>query len=334
MQLTSELLQKFTDTTVERLIKEDSGVLAVYQCGSTLSPESPLIGGTTDIDVVFIHAREPEIGREILRLTDEAHLDIAHHPQDSYLKGRELRIHPWMGPTLNDAKPLYDPRHFLDFTQASVRGMFHRADFKVQRARTLLDESRQIWMNLLGEGAAPGPEVVRRYLKAVEHSVNAIALLEGPPLTERRLLLEFPARAEAVGHPQMPVAVLGLLGASQVEAEQIQNWLALWEETFAAIPEVSRPAKLHPDRKLYYLRAFESILGSETPQAALWPLLTTWTRAAATLSPSNPAFQPWQEACEQLGLLPEDFGERLTALDLFIDHVLAAVNEWESQETF
>ena len=334
MQLTPEILQKFTDTTVERLIKEDPGILAVYQCGSTLSPESPLLGGTTDIDVVFIHARTPETEREILRLTDEVHLDIAHHPQDAYLKGRELRIHPWMGPTLNDAKPLYDPRHFLDFTQASVRGMFHRVDFKIQRARTLLDEARQIWMNLLSEGTPPGPQTISRYLKAVEDAVNAIALLEGPPLTERRLLLDFPARAEAVGHPQMPVAVLGLLGAARLEREQIQGWLPLWEQTFAAIPEVSRPAKLHPDRKPYYLRAVAFMLAGETPQAALWPLLTTWTLAAGTLSPGNPAFQPWREAGEQLGLLPEDFGERLTALDVFIDHVLAAINEWESQSAF
>ncbi|HIE56625.1 MAG TPA: hypothetical protein EYP88_00125 [Anaerolineales bacterium] len=329
MQLTSEILQKFTAAAVEQLLTEYPGLLAIYQCGSTLLPESPLLGGTTDIDLVLIHARQPLAQREIRALTTELHLDIAHHPQDWYLKGRELRVHPWMGPTLNDAKPLHDPRHFLDFTQASVRGMFHRADFTIQRARALLDKARQTWMNLVTGSAAPTPATLFRYLKAIENAANAVALLSGAPLTERRLLLAFPGRAEAAGQPQLSIALLGLLGAPRLETEQLQKWLLLWDETLAALPETARSARLHPARRLYYLQAIEAILGSETPQAALWPLLITWTRAANALPDGSPALQPWQEAVETLGLLPEDFGDRLTALDAFLDRVTEIVDQWE-----
>ena len=140
MQLTPEVMQQFAETTVNQLVQVDPSIIAAYLCGSTVLEETPLLGGTTDIDIVLIHTTEPSIEREILRLTDDVHLDISHHNQDLYRQGRELRVHPWMGPTLNNAKPIHDPRHFLDFTQASVRGLFGREDYKMQRARTLYEE--------------------------------------------------------------------------------------------------------------------------------------------------------------------------------------------------
>jgi len=112
MQLTPEVLQQFAETTVNKLVQVDPSIIAAYLCGSALLQESPLLGGTTDIDVVLIHSTKPPAAREILRLTEEVHLDILHHLQDDYRQGRELRVHPWMGPTLNNAKPIYDPRHF------------------------------------------------------------------------------------------------------------------------------------------------------------------------------------------------------------------------------
>ena len=104
MQLTPELLQQFAERAVERLVQADPSIIAAYQCGSTMLDETPLLGGTTDIDIVIIHTGEPPIQREIQRLTDDVHLDISHHNQDLYRHGRELRVRPWMGPTLNSAR--------------------------------------------------------------------------------------------------------------------------------------------------------------------------------------------------------------------------------------
>ena len=292
---------------------------------------TPLLGGTTDIDIVLIHTVEPRVEREILHLTDDVHLDISHHTQDLYRLGRELRVHPWMGPTLNIAKPIYDPRHFLDFTQASVRGLFGRSDFKIQRSRTLYEQARETWFGLQAVTTAIGPNVVASYFKAVENAVNSLALLVGEPLTERRLLLDFLACAEALGESRMYNGVIGLLGGHRVENEQIQSWLKSWSQAYDAIPEEARPAKLHSYRKDYYRRAFDAIVGSGEPKNVLWPLMNTWTLAASVLSASNPAYQGWRDACQQLELLSSNISNRVAALDAFLDQVDEVLAKWEQE---
>ncbi|HBY08565.1 MAG TPA: hypothetical protein DEH22_12560 [Chloroflexi bacterium] len=334
MQLTPEVLQQFAETSVEKLVQVDSSIVAAYLCGSTVLPGNPLLGGTTDIDVVLIHTREPRLEREILRLTDDVHLDLCHHTQDIYRQGRELRVHPWMGPTLNSAKPIYDPRHFLDFTQASVRGLFHRPDYTIQRAQALLDQARQTWVGLQSISIALGPNVVASYLKAVENAANAVAVLEGEPLTERRLLLEFPQRAEKLEYPRMVIGIMGLLGAHNIGDEQIRAWVSPWQESYDAIPEESRPAGLHVYRKDYYLRVFEAMIDGGEPKAALWPLINSWTLAASVLSAGNPAYQGWREACQQLELLSSNLPEKVAALDAFLDQVEEVLNQWEQESGF
>ena len=331
MQLTPEILQQFAETTVKKLVKVDSSIMAAYLCGSAVQTGNPLLGGTTDIDIVLIHTIEPKIEREILQLTEDLHLDISHHAQETYRHGRELRVHPWKGPTLNNARPIYDPRHFLDFTQASVRGLFNRADYKMQRSRALYDQARQTWRGLQAITAAVGPHVVASYLTAVENGANAIALLTGEPLTERRLLLEFPQRAESLNQPQMYAGLTGLLGSYHLEDDQIQSWIPAWSAAYDAIPAEVRPAQLHPYRKNYYLRAFEAILGSGDAKAVLWPLLNTWTLAASALSASNPAYQGWRDASQQLDLISADLSPRTAALDAFLDQVDRVLSNWAQE---
>ena len=71
----------------------DPGLVAAYLTGS-LRSENPFLGNTTDIDIVFIHAEELSIRREVLPLTPEVHLDIVHNPRRDYKKPKELRLHP------------------------------------------------------------------------------------------------------------------------------------------------------------------------------------------------------------------------------------------------
>ena len=334
MQLTSEVLQQFAQTAVEKLVKVNSSIIAAYLCGSAVQTGSSLIGGTTDVDIILIHTTEPEVKREILRLTEDVHLDIGHHFQEDYRQGRELRIDPWMGPTLFNAKPIHDPRHFLDFTQASVRGLYNREDHKMQRARAFHDLARQTWLGLQAITTAIGPNVVASYLEAVGNAANSVAVLTGEPLTERRLLLEFTQRAEALGQDRMYVAVTGLLGGHRVEDEQIESWIPAWSLTYDAIPDEACPAQLHPYRKGYYLRAFDAIIGSGDAKAVLWPLMTTWTLAASVLSASNPVYQGWRDACQQLELLSSNLSDRVTALDAFLDQVDEVLINWNQEFGF
>jgi len=327
MRITRDTLLKIAKETIDRQVRANRDIIAAYLCGS-LSGDEFLLGGTADIDLVFIHDGQPSTPREIIHLTDDVHLDIAHHDQKDYRQPRSLRTHPWLGPTLDACKALYDPRHFLDFTQASVRSQFDRPDTVLQRVRSSAGRSRQIWTDLQMLPATPGPQELNSYLRAVWHVANAIAGLSGPPLTERRFLLGFPARATALNRPGLYAGLLGLLGASNVSTDTLWGWLAMWQTAYHALPAEKAPPRLHPHRSAYYQKAFEALLSNPQPQAVLWPLLHTWSLAASLLPPQSDDLRDWQEALTQAGLLGPNFAERLEALDSYLDLVDETLEEW------
>jgi hypothetical protein len=327
MRITRDTLLKIAQDTVSRQVRANREILAAYLCGSVLNDEF-LLGGTADIDLVFVHNDQPPEPREIIRLSDEAHLDIAHHYEREYRQPRHLRADPWLGPTLNACKALYDPRHFLDFTQASVRSQFDRPDTVLQRARSSAGRSRQIWTDLQMLPGEPGAKEFNSYLRAIGHVANAITGLNGPPLTERRFLLGFPARAAALNRPGLYAGLLGLLGAPNISTDTLWGWLAMWQTAYHTLPAEKTPPRLHLDRSAYYHKAFEALLSNPQPQAVLWPLLRTWSLAASLLPPQSDEFRDWHEAVTQAGLLGPNFAERLEALDAYLDLVDETLEEW------
>jgi hypothetical protein len=330
MRVTRETLLKLAREAVTRRVREDRGVIAAYLCGSLLGDDFAL-GGTADIDLVFVHLVDPPVEREIVSLTEEVHLDIAHYDQRAYRRTRELRLHPWWGPTLAACKVMHDPGHFLDFTQASVRGQFDRPDRIVARARKQLEAARGTWSSFQTDMPEPGPQEIEAYLRAVGNAANAVASLAGPPLTERRFLLRFFERVQSLDRPGLYAGTLGLLGAADLSADQVSAWLPDWQAAYQAIPEAAAPARLHPDRLVYYRRAFEAMLAGERPLAVLWPLLRTWTLAAALLPSDSPERASWASSFTGLGLLGEAFGVRVNALDAYLDLVEETLEAWGRQ---
>lgn len=327
MRITPAMLHKIARDTAADWARRDRSLLAVYLHGSLLSPE-PLLGGTADIDLFLVHDDLVRPAREVRRLTDEVHLDIAHHAREEYRQPRALRLHPWLGYNIINCKILFDPQHFMDFTRASVRGQFDQPENTLARARGQADHARQIWLELHERGGQPGLEAIDRYLRAVVHAANAIALLTGPPLTDRRLLLEFKRRAEAVRRPGLYPGLQGLLGGPNADRDALLSWLPAWEQAFRALPPETAPAGLHPDRCLYYQRAFHQIIAGEQPQDVLWPLLRTWTSVIQTLPDDASQRGPWIEALERLGMWGGGFRERLAALDIYLDAVEERLDEW------
>jgi hypothetical protein len=320
MQITREALIRIAKETVQKSALSDPNLVAAYLTGSLRTPD-PFIGGATDVDIVFIHAGEPKVRREIIPLTPEIHLDIIHNPRRLYEKPKELRVHPWLGPELYDPLPLYVTRHFFEFVQAGVRDRYHEPASVQARAHTLAQQARQTWSSLQTV-QAHGPAQVLDYLKAINLAANAVALLAGEPLSERRFLLQFPARARAAGQPDLAGSLLGLLGANSVDTAALAGFLPEWQKNFldaAASPDVDK--RIAVARLGYYRLAFEATLKGELPQAVLWPLLLTWTLAVAVLPPLWEV--RWRSACSLLGLDEASFGERLTGLDHFLDSLEA-----------
>ena len=318
MRISKETLIRIAKETVQKRVFSDPELVAAYLTGS-LRTENPFLGSTADIDIVFVHASEPKARREIVALTPEIHLDLVHNPRSEYEKPKELRVHPWLGPEIYDPLPLYATRHFFEFVQAGVRDKYHEPANVLARARKNAEHARQIWSDLPSSQDS-GPALLLPYLKSVNHAANAIAVLTSIPLAERRFLLQFPKLAEAAEVPGLVPEMEGLVGANKTDGEKLGGLLLEWQKDF--LDAASRPGvdeRITAPRLNYYKLAFESLLASETPQAMIWPLVLTWTLAAAAL----PAMyrSKWQAAMTMLGLTGVEFGDRIEDLDHFLDSV-------------
>jgi len=362
MRITRDNLIRLAQETAAQRARADRGIVCIYAVGSLLSAD-PLLGGTTDIDLVCVHDRQPDQPREIVRLSSDVHLDIAHHPQSLYRYPRQLRQDPWIGSSLYSGPLLlHDTQHWFDFTQASVKAQFWQADNVNARSRQLLSQARQGWVSLdaiglagsVAGGVAGGDatglawkasfstQQVSAYLQALEHAANAVACLNGEPMTERRFLPLFRERSQAAGNPGLSIGLAGLAGASLVDGETIHSWLQSWQQAFkksGSLP--GAPARLHPSRLGYYERAIEAFLSADRPAAshpqdALWPLLRTWTRAVELISEAYPLedgdeLTAWNQACAHLQLDPPHFPDRLKGLDSFLDSIEELLEKWAQE---
>lgn len=332
MRISREALIKIAEDTSGERTQADEGIVSAYIHGSLMDlEEEPIIGGTVDIDVVFIH--EGEIGRrEIVRLTDEVHLDIEYHPQSRYEQARELRVDTWLGPAIYACQNLYDPKHFLDFTQAGVRGMYARPEHVLGRVESQLDKARRLWFKFNNRSTDPDPAQILAYLRALSYVGNAVACLEGPPLTDRRFLVNYKKRTASLGDEGLYAGLVGLLGGTGLDNELIKVWMPAWEAAFesaSAIPE--HAVNLHAHRQMYYQRAIETLLGSEQPEAALWPMLRTWAEAANMLPKQAAPIPAWRDSMRKLNLLGEAFFDRVAGLDVYLDRVEDMIEGWKEK---
>lgn len=333
MRITRETLLKIARDTAAERVRISRRLVCIYLTGSLLSPE-PLLGGTADIDLFFIHDSEPLAPREIVRLTDEVHLDIAHLPQAAFLQPRRLRLDAWLGHFIcSHPLVLHDSNHWFDFTQASISAQYFQPENTLRRARSLAEDARQRWMRLHEESETP-PDPIQAalsYLKALEQAGNAIAVLTGSPLTERRFLLQLPQRAAALERPDLATDLVALLLQTAPEPAQYADWLPAWKtalQAAARLPEC--PASLHPARMMYYERAVQTLLEA-TPPAALWLMLRTGCRAVATLPEDSPARSAWQPAMDGMGLSASALPDRLPALDGYLDRIEEMLDAWGSR---
>ncbi len=326
MRVTRESLLRIAKETAQERAYNDQDIIAAYLTGSLLNID-PMLGGTADIDIVFVYKNKPPKTREFVKLTPDFHLDISRRTKDEFKSPRELRSDPWLGYEMYDPILLYEREKFFDFVQASLRAGFdfEQPPLMLQRCRKMLAHGRQIWMDLTDVDSA-GPKEVRKYLKSLFHAINAIAELSGPPIYERRLLLEFPARAEASGKPDLSAAAFGLLGAGNINAEKLKTWLPDWKYAFKLAGEnINVDIRISPVRTNYYEKAINAMLEGAIPLAALWPLFHTWTLAAEVLDGDHLKF--WQNAAGELGLVGSGFSDRVDGLDHFIDDIEITLDE-------
>jgi hypothetical protein len=118
------------------------------------------------------------------------------------------------------------------------------------------------------------------------------------------------------------------LGAPHIDGDQLGRWLKQWETAFPTEISEDVPPRLHPGRKAYYLKAMDEFLNGAHPMYALWPLLRTWSMAVNRFPPESPERVAWMEAMQELAWFGEQFEERVSALDSYLDLIDEVLEEW------
>lgn len=332
MHITRDLLVKFAKDYAAKKLRQTNDIVAVYFTGSILT-EDPLIGGSTDIDLVVVHKENPLFEREVQRISYEISLDVQHHHQSFYTFHRRLRLNPWLGFALCDHSAiLYDTDHWLEFIQAGVSANFNSPETLYSRGQAAAEKARQLWFELEDPQELPFGVWTDLYYKAVGSAANALAILNGPALTTRRMLLEFPARAEALGKLELTGELLQLISRVPINADTFNTWRPVWENALTAAANTPGcPPNLLPARKGYFVNSCAAMVESGVPHAALWPMVETWHQAAQVLSEDPAQEEAWEKFLETLEINPSVKEEQIERLDHFLDHAEAALVDLKAE---
>jgi hypothetical protein len=214
-----------------------------------------------------------------------------------------------------------------------VSSQFLGPEYTLGRARAFAEPARRVWMEnhekrRLDPDLPLSPTEAGAYLETLQRAANAVASLSSTPLTTRRFLMQFPLRAQAIDRPQLSHSFLEAFEASPVEVDVIRGWLPAWQEAYAAASATpNASSSLDLCRSPYYLRAIEAYLDQALPEAALWPLIYTWTKAIKVLPTHTKHRQAWQAACDLLS----SGAERWQRLDGFLDRVEESLDAWSAE---
>ncbi len=329
MIINRDVLLSYAQQAAKQSAVDEPWVLAIYLTGSVVDGE-PVMGGTADIDLVIVHDEEME-GREIRRITENVHLDIHHHPRSHYKDGRNLRIDPIWGDTLYYCMPLFDPNHFLNITQASVRGMYKDPEFVAQRVESQLSKARGTWLEFHNQKQDSGVEVTWKYLEAIQNTANAVACLNKGPLPTRSFMLKYKEVVNEVGLPGLYQGLVGLLGGFEIDEKLPEEWIEDWKEAFCSANGIEGLEELDEVRQDYYFKAVQALGDSEDQSFTFWPVIYTWTMAAQHIN-NESVLQKWDERFSELGLTGEGFEKRLEGFDLYLDQVEGLVEDWKQYQ--
>jgi hypothetical protein len=329
MRITKELLYKFANETVKQRKRSEPDIHAAYLMGSLLDDE-PLLGGTTDIDLVLVHKYLAPMARETTALTPEISVDILHKTQADFDPPRQFRQNALIGyPLTYYHILLYDTDHWLEFLQSSVTAEFQRADNVLGRVNNLLESAREGWRSLNDLPAPSQLDWLDQFLVTLEMGANAIAGLIGPPLTTRRFMMTFSQRLEELGTPEVWSVFCGLLGCSEDMDIKSKPWSAAFEEDLVRLATTdSPPPHLAPCRHAYYFQGIKALTHHDEPLFALWPLLRTWLDVQLALPQPSPGADTWQDLLTTLNFTESVRDGKSRALDAFLDRIEVLIETW------
>jgi len=329
MRITKNLLHKFAKDVAKQRQHDEPDLHAAYLTGSLLS-DQPLLGGTTDIDIVLVHKYQAPIERETKSLTQEISLDLVHKKQEDYEQYRQLRQDPWIGyPLTHYHILLFDTDHWLEFLQASISANFQKPENVLARVIALSNAARSNWFELVQSDFETHLSWLNCYMESLALAANAVCGLIGPPLTTRRFMMSFQERVEALGVPHLLAGLTGLLGYSEETESNLSEWVNSFEINYKNIQNTSTPPPyLSSCRQGYYVNALHSLVQGGAPKQALWPLLRIWLDLQLLPGGTSQDVKSWDDCLTELNLTESQTSHKAEALDAYLDTVEVVIESW------
>mgnify|MGYP000880639300 CR=1 FL=1 len=328
MRITRDLLLNTAKETVKRHTFGGHDLVCAYLTGSLIYDEA-LLGGITDIDLVYVHTADIPCSREIVPITEEIHLDIAHYPQSFLGQPRQLRSDAWVGSFLcHDPIMLFDTSHWFEYTQAGVFAQFFLPANTIQRVRYFSERARASWLKMQMEQEDYSPGVILKYLRILKDAANAISCLTSVPLTDRRFVLDLAQRAVNLQMPGLAGGFVDLILPEEPVDPDWEAWMANWKTAFSQlIRQPDAPLSLISGRQPYYEKAILELQTSRQ-EAAVWILLWTWALMSEKLPPRSSEVSSFFDFCSTLSLDSARLPNRLSSLDVYLDTVEETIDKW------
>lgn len=329
MRITRNLLIETARNHVKIHTDNNPEVACVFMVGS-LTGDDPFVGGTSDVDLVFVHNTEPTTTREVIPVADEFHLDILHYPRRIFNQPKELRTDPWIG-CLFCEKPyvLYDSYHFYDFIRAGIFSKFFAPANIFARSQHFYHLARRNWADLQNQSGYDSLNSLNLYLQSLWNAGNTIASLVGKPLPERRFLTKLEDTTTYLGRPGLASGMRDLYG---LEDYSLLDWDELVDHFTTAFKTLMEKSYCPPEYSKPRYQYFKSAIltyKDERPDEALWTFLWAWINILNTLHDKELRTQTREYLDQKLHLHPDTFPERLANLDAYLDAVDQTGEDWK-----
>ena len=122
---------------------------------------------------------------------------------------------------------------------------------------------------------------------------------------------------------------LVLLGNQENTTLPFSSWVAAWARSFDNLDTID--PELHPCRREYYLRGFQTLIEDGRSAELIWPLLDQWARVIQNLEDGNQDPEDinlWNDALQTLGLDEEQRPGRAEALERYLDRIEEELEIW------
>lgn len=330
-------LLKLARDYANRKSSEQPSLKAIVLIGSVARNEPPL-GDAVDLDILLIGDFLPEKTSEIIRLSDNVFIDAQYVATSQYIDRKAIRVHHFTSAALNDALILYDPRHYFDILQASVRAPYNRTDHIYDRARSAYNAAIQSFDPFLIYREDPPENVTLDLISTLQSTLTLTAHSLLPLVSQtqssstgiRKLMVRFEAAANEL-NPELYSHFLEAFGAHDVEASAVEGllneWLALYK---TASKSGSDDPLTHPLKRGYYDRGIRALIESGHAINSLLLMEVTMCACARRLDPLP---DTWSHLTHLLHKsTPTEFSERVRATELLLDQIDQTLIRWADRE--